>query len=46
MENLSDDLLIESYTKAKKYHLSEDFIHLIEKEVKRRKLTERLHLII
>ncbi|GGL40557.1 sporulation histidine kinase inhibitor Sda [Sporolactobacillus putidus] len=43
MENLSDDLLIESYVKAKKYHLSNDFIQMIEQEVRRRKLTERLH---
>ncbi|RYM05282.1 sporulation histidine kinase inhibitor Sda [Sporolactobacillus sp. THM7-7] len=39
MENLSDDLLIESYVKAKQYHLSEDFIQLIELEIKRRSLT-------
>ncbi|MFT8318316.1 MAG: sporulation histidine kinase inhibitor Sda [Sporolactobacillus sp.] len=38
MENLSDDLLIESYHKAKQYQLSEDFIDLIEKELERRKL--------
>ncbi len=43
MENLSDDLLIESYVKAMKYHLSSEFIQLIEQEVERRKLTKRLH---
>ncbi|RYL91550.1 sporulation histidine kinase inhibitor Sda [Sporolactobacillus sp. THM7-4] len=43
MENLSDDLLIESYVKAKKYHLNQDFIHLIERELEKRSLTTCLH---
>ncbi|WP_084297689.1 sporulation histidine kinase inhibitor Sda [Sporolactobacillus laevolacticus] len=42
METLSDDLLIESYTKAKEYHLSEDFIKLIEKEIERRSLCNKM----
>ncbi|MCL1630446.1 sporulation histidine kinase inhibitor Sda [Sporolactobacillus sp. CPB3-1] len=42
MNNLSDDLLIESYTKAKEFHLSEDFIKLIEAEINRRSLEKEL----
>ncbi|GGE43322.1 sporulation inhibitor sda [Pullulanibacillus camelliae] len=38
MEKLSDDLLIESYFKARELHLSPDFIILIEKEIKKRSL--------
>lgn len=38
MENLSDNLLIESYEKARKYHLSLEFIKLIEQEMKRRRI--------
>jgi len=38
MEKLSDELLIESYFKARNLHLSTDFIILIEKEIKRRSL--------
>lgn len=39
MENIPDDLLIESYIKARKYNLGDDFINLIENEMKRRNLT-------
>ncbi|MGN1400322.1 MAG: sporulation histidine kinase inhibitor Sda [Bacillus sp. (in: firmicutes)] len=39
MNRLSDDLLIESYHKAKQLNLSKDFIHLIESELHRRSLT-------
>ncbi|WP_141629360.1 sporulation histidine kinase inhibitor Sda [Sporolactobacillus vineae] len=38
MENLSDSLLIESYEKALKYHLSTAFIGLIRQEMKRRRI--------
>lgn len=38
MEKLSDDLLIESYLKAKELKLSREFIGLIEKELNRRSL--------
>ncbi|MCQ2008475.1 MAG: sporulation histidine kinase inhibitor Sda [Sporolactobacillus sp.] len=40
MDKLSDALLIESYTKAKQYKLSEDFIQLIEAEIDRRSLSK------
>ncbi|MUV39562.1 Sporulation inhibitor sda [Lentibacillus sp. JNUCC-1] len=39
MKNLSDDLLIESYFKARELHLSPDFVALIEKEIEKRQLT-------
>ncbi|WP_035724624.1 sporulation histidine kinase inhibitor Sda [Gracilibacillus boraciitolerans] len=42
MENLSDDLLIESYKKATELRLSYEFIHLMEQEMKRRSLVEYL----
>ncbi|MCM3596314.1 sporulation histidine kinase inhibitor Sda [Metabacillus idriensis] len=42
MRKLSDELLIESYFKATEMNLSEDFIELIEKEIKRRSLTHVL----
>lgn len=42
MDKLSDDLLIESYTKAKEYHLCEDFIKLIEAEMERRSLRNQM----
>ncbi|TLS39425.1 sporulation histidine kinase inhibitor Sda [Pseudalkalibacillus caeni] len=38
MEKLSDDLLIESYLKARELHLSQEFINLIEHEIDRRSL--------
>lgn len=38
MENLSDDLLIETYFKAKELRLKKDFISLIEQEISRRSL--------
>ncbi|EIT85250.1 Sporulation inhibitor A [Fictibacillus macauensis ZFHKF-1] len=43
MENLSDELLIESYYKAKELQLSTDFIFLIQREIERRALQNRLH---
>ncbi|WP_085523296.1 sporulation histidine kinase inhibitor Sda [Tuberibacillus sp. Marseille-P3662] len=42
MEKLSDDLLIESYFKAKELELSTEFIRLIEKEIHRRSLGNRI----
>jgi developmental checkpoint coupling sporulation initiation to replication initiation len=38
MRKLSDDLLIESYFKARELNLSPDFITLIESEIHRRSL--------
>lgn len=43
MENLSDELLIESYENAKKYHLSKEFIELIKTEMERRALNTCLN---
>lgn len=42
MENLSDQLLIESYYKALELQLSPEFIHLIEKEMERRSLLDKI----
>lgn len=39
MRKLSDELLIETYLKAKELKLSPDFIRLLEKELHRRSLT-------
>ncbi|MRX71343.1 sporulation histidine kinase inhibitor Sda [Bacillus lacus] len=44
MRKLSDELLIESYYKATEMKLSEDFIELIESEIKRRSLNHVLTL--
>ncbi|MGE8206167.1 sporulation histidine kinase inhibitor Sda [Heyndrickxia sp. NPDC080065] len=44
MRNLSDELLIESYFKAKELKLSRDFIRLIETEIHRRSLTNRMKM--
>lgn len=38
MQHLSDDLLLESYFKAKELKLSADFLLLIEQEINRRQL--------
>ncbi|ENH97595.1 check point factor coupling initiation of sporulation and replication initiation [Gracilibacillus halophilus YIM-C55.5] len=43
MENLPDELLIESYKKANELDLSYEFIHLMEEELKRRSLTDYLY---
>ncbi|MCH1625014.1 sporulation histidine kinase inhibitor Sda [Ferdinandcohnia quinoae] len=45
MKKLSDELLIESYFKAKKLNLSPDFIQLIETEIERRSLGQRIKFI-
>ncbi|WP_058307312.1 sporulation histidine kinase inhibitor Sda [Gracilibacillus massiliensis] len=42
MENLSDELLIESYKKATELQLSYEFIQLMEEEMKRRSLVQHL----
>ncbi|RBP94060.1 developmental checkpoint coupling sporulation initiation to replication initiation [Cytobacillus firmus] len=42
MRKLSDDLLIESYYKAKELQLSKDFIRLIETEIHRRSLSNSI----
>ncbi|MFS0780833.1 sporulation histidine kinase inhibitor Sda [Bacillus sp. 1P06AnD] len=42
MNKLSDELLIESYFKAKKLNLSADFITLIEMEINKRALTAKI----
>ncbi|MED1205056.1 sporulation histidine kinase inhibitor Sda [Heyndrickxia acidicola] len=44
MRKLSDDLLIESYYKAKELNLSPDFIRLIEKEIHRRSLSQKIKI--
>ncbi|HLS07614.1 sporulation histidine kinase inhibitor Sda [Lentibacillus sp.] len=44
MKYLSDELLLESYYKANELNLSPDFIYLIEKEIYRRNLTDKLKL--
>lgn len=42
MQKLSDDLLLESYFKARNLKLSSDFIRLIETEIHRRSLTHKI----
>ncbi|MBA2873560.1 sporulation histidine kinase inhibitor Sda [Thermaerobacillus caldiproteolyticus] len=44
MKNLSDELLIESYYKAKELKLSPEFIELIKREILRRSLGHRIRL--
>lgn len=44
MKYLSDELLIESYYKAKELNLSSEFIELIEKEIQRRALSHKIKL--
>ena len=44
MKYLSDELLIESYYKAKELKLSPEFIELIEKEIRRRSLEHKIKL--
>ncbi|OCA92482.1 MULTISPECIES: sporulation histidine kinase inhibitor Sda [Bacillaceae] len=43
MNRISDDLLLEAYTKARKLDLSRDFILLIEDELKKRALYYQVH---
>ncbi|ALX48149.1 sporulation histidine kinase inhibitor Sda [Lentibacillus amyloliquefaciens] len=42
MEHLSDELLLESYHKANELKLNPDFVYLIEQEIERRNLSERI----
>lgn len=42
MRKLSDELLVESYQKARKLKLSPDFIRLIEIEIHRRSLSHKI----
>jgi developmental checkpoint coupling sporulation initiation to replication initiation len=42
MENLSDELLIEAYFKAKELNLREDFIRLVKQEIDRRSLSQQV----
>ncbi|RLQ98146.1 sporulation histidine kinase inhibitor Sda [Falsibacillus albus] len=42
MRKLSDELLLESYYKAKELNLSLDFIRLIESEIQRRALLHKI----
>lgn len=42
LNNMPDELLIESYFKAKELNLNPEFIYLLENEIRRRSLT---HLI-
>jgi developmental checkpoint coupling sporulation initiation to replication initiation len=44
MKHLSDELLIESYYKAKELKLSPEFIELIEREIHRRSLEHKIKL--
>ncbi|MDQ0174218.1 sporulation histidine kinase inhibitor Sda [Bacillus chungangensis] len=44
MRKLSDELLIESYYKAKKLKLSIEFIGLIETEIQRRSLSQKIKI--
>jgi developmental checkpoint coupling sporulation initiation to replication initiation len=44
MRNLSDELLIESYYKAIELNLSTDFILLIESEINRRSLFNKVKI--
>ncbi|MED4870869.1 sporulation histidine kinase inhibitor Sda [Geobacillus stearothermophilus] len=46
MKHLSDELLIESYFKAKELNLSPEFIELIEKEIQHRSLTHKIKVTI
>lgn len=44
MRKLSDELLIESYHKAKELNLSTEFILLIEAEIHRRSLSTKMKI--
>ncbi|ANB58771.1 sporulation inhibitor sda [Anoxybacillus sp. B7M1] len=44
MKRLPDDLLIESYYKAKELKLSPEFIEMIEREILRRSLGHKIKL--
>ncbi|MHA6252175.1 sporulation histidine kinase inhibitor Sda [Oceanobacillus sp. CAU 1775] len=40
MQNLSDELLLESYNTARKLNLNEDFLSLMKKEIEKRRLVK------
>lgn len=44
MRKLSDELLIESYHKARELKLNPEFIRLIETEIHRRSLTNKIRV--
>ncbi len=44
MQALSDELLIESYFKARELKLSLEFIYLIEAEINRRSLSTKIKI--
>ncbi|MDN3018611.1 sporulation histidine kinase inhibitor Sda [Neobacillus drentensis] len=44
MRKLSDELLIESYFKARELKLSQEFINLIESEIHRRSLYNKIKM--
>ncbi len=44
MRKLSDELLVESYYKARELNLSPDFIRLIESEIQRRSLAHKIRV--
>lgn len=44
LRKLSDELLIESYYKARELKLSPDFIYLIETEIQRRSLFHKMKI--
>lgn len=44
MHTLSDDLLLESYFKATQLRLDMEFIRLIESEIHRRSLTDKIRI--
>ncbi len=44
LRKLSDELLIESYYKARELNLSPEFIHLIETELHRRSLFHKMKI--
>jgi developmental checkpoint coupling sporulation initiation to replication initiation len=44
MQNLSDELLIETYYKAVELNLNHDFIELIRVEIARRSLSDKIKI--
>ncbi|MBD8003646.1 sporulation histidine kinase inhibitor Sda [Bacillus norwichensis] len=45
MKKLSDELLIETYFKAKRLNLNPEFISLMETEIERRSLARRSKML-
>ncbi|WP_100331647.1 sporulation histidine kinase inhibitor Sda [Bacillus xiapuensis] len=44
MDQISDDLLLESYIKARKLKLNKEFIRLMEKELIKRSLIQNVEI--